>query len=99
MLEAFAVATPVLTSDTSSLPEVAGDAAELVPPGVATALSSAMTRLMKDPMRRNELAERGTHRLTQYRWADAAEQYAQVFEVAARSRRRKRRSEEQRSAA
>lgn len=99
VLEAFAVATPVLTSDTSSLPEVAGDAAELVPPGVSTALSSAITRLMKDPMRRNELAERGMRRLTHFRWADTAEQYAQVFEVAARSRRRKRRSEEQRSAA
>lgn len=90
VLEAFAVATPVLTSDTTSLPEVAGDAAELVPPGVATALSSAITRLMKDPMRRGELTERGSHRLTQYRWADAADQYAQVLEIAGRSRRRKR---------
>ncbi|MBX2851022.1 MAG: glycosyltransferase family 4 protein [Phycisphaeraceae bacterium] len=99
ILEAFAVATPVLTSDTTSLPEVAGDAAELVPPGIATALSSAVTRLMKDPMRRGELVERGTHRLTQYRWADAAEQYAQVLEIAARSRRRHRRGEGKRSAA
>jgi glycosyltransferase involved in cell wall biosynthesis len=88
VLEAFSVATTVLTSDTTSLPEIAGDAAELVPPGVATALSSAITRLMKDPMRRGELVERGRNRLTQFRWADAAEQYAQVFEIAARSRRR-----------
>ena len=99
VLEAFAVATPVLTSDSTSLPEVAGDAAELVPPGVATALSSAITRLMKDPMRRGELVERGTHRLTQYRWADAAEQYAQVFEIAVRSRRRHRSGQTKRSAA
>ncbi|MEO0475462.1 MAG: glycosyltransferase family 1 protein [Planctomycetota bacterium] len=97
VLEAFAVATPVLTSDTSSLPEVAGDAAELVPPGVSTALSSAITRLMKDPMRRGELVDRGVRRLTSYRWADAAEQYAQVLEVASRSRRR--RGEGKRSAA
>jgi glycosyltransferase involved in cell wall biosynthesis len=99
ILEAFAVATPVLTSDTTSLPEVAGNAAELVPPGVATALSSAVTRLMKDPMRRGELVERGGRRLTQYRWADAAEQYAQVFEIAARSRRRQRKDGSKRSAA
>ncbi|MGB1124208.1 MAG: glycosyltransferase family 4 protein [Phycisphaeraceae bacterium] len=99
ILEAYAVATAVLTSDTSSLPEIAGEAAEIVPPGVATALSSAMTRLMKDPMRRGELVERGTRRLTEFRWADAAEQYAQVFEVAARNRRRQRRYEGKRSAA
>lgn len=99
ILEAFAVATPVLTSDTTSLPEVAGDAAELVPPGVPTALSSAMTRLMKDPMRRIDLVARGTHRLTKFRWADTAEQYAQVFEIAARSRKRQRRNETKRSAA
>jgi len=99
VLEAFAVATAVLTSDTTSLPEVAGHAAELVPPGVATSLSSAITRLMKDPMRRGELVERGTHRLMQYRWADAAEQYARVFEIAARSRRRQRRAASKRSAA
>ena len=93
------MATPVLTSDTTSLPEVAGDAAELVPPGISTALSSAITRLMKDPMRRAELVERGTQRLTQFRWADAAEQYAQVFEIAARSRRRQGRDASKRSAA
>lgn len=99
VLEAFAVATPVLTSDTTSLPEVAGDAAEMVPPGVATALSSAITRLMKDPMRRGELVERGVQRLSRFRWADAAEQYAQVFEIAARSRRRQRGDDAKRSAA
>ncbi|MFK7790663.1 MAG: glycosyltransferase family 4 protein [Phycisphaeraceae bacterium] len=99
VLEAFSVATPVLTSDTTSLPEVAGDAAEMVPPGVATALSSAITRLMKDPMRRGELVDRGAHRLSQFRWADTAEQYAQVFEIAARSRRRNRRDDAKRSAA
>ncbi|MEM9347732.1 MAG: glycosyltransferase family 1 protein [Planctomycetota bacterium] len=99
VLEAFAVATPVLTSDTTSLPEVAGDAAELVPPGIPTALSSAITRLMKDPMRRNDLVARGAQRLTQFRWADAADQYAAVFDVAARSRRRERRGPDKRSAA
>ncbi|MEM6259786.1 MAG: glycosyltransferase family 1 protein [Planctomycetota bacterium] len=99
VLEAFAVATPVLTSDTTSLPEVAGDAAELVPPGIPTALSSAITRLMKDPMRRNDLVARGAQRLTRFRWADTAEQYAAVLEIAARSRKRERRGANKRSAA
>lgn len=99
ILEAFAVATPVLTSDTTSLPEVAGDAAELVPPGIPTALASAITRLMKDPMRRNELVTRGAQRLTKFRWADAADQYAEVLETAARRRCRSTYREEKRSAA
>lgn len=89
VLEGFAAATAVLTSDTTSLPEVAGDAAELVPPGSATALASAMTRLMKDPMRRHELVARGSQRLTQFRWADAGDRFASVLEVVARTGRRR----------
>ncbi|MGB0768566.1 MAG: glycosyltransferase, partial [Phycisphaeraceae bacterium] len=99
ILEAFSVATPVLTSDTTSLPEVAGDAAELVPPGIATALASAITRLMKDPMRRGELVARGAQQVGRFRWAEAAERYAAVFDVASRSRRRRSRGREARSAA
>jgi glycosyltransferase involved in cell wall biosynthesis len=93
VLEAFAAATAVITSDTTSLPEVAGDAAELVPPGSATALASAMTRLMKDPMRRGELVSRGTHRLTRFRWADAGDKFASVLEVVARTGRRRKGSD------
>lgn len=88
VLEAFAVATPVLTSDTTSLPEIAGDAAELVPPEIATALASAMTRLIKDPMRRGELVTRGSQRLTKFRWADAGDRFAAVLHAAARTGRR-----------
>jgi len=99
ILEAFSVATAVLTSDTTSLPEIAGDAAELVPPGVPTALASSMTRLMKDPLRRNELVARGTRRLMKYRWADSSERFMSVLEVAAKTGRRRRGREDQRSAA
>lgn len=88
VLEAFAAATAVLTSDTTSLPEVAGDAAELVPPGSATALASAMTRLMKDPIRRNDLVMRGTRRLTQFRWADSGDRFAAVLDAVARTGKR-----------
>ncbi len=99
VLEAFAAATAVLTSDTTSLPEVAGDAAELVPPGSATALATAITRLMKDPMRRSDLVTRGTKRLTQFRWADAGDKFAAVLDAVARSGRRTRRTDEPRPAA
>jgi len=87
VLEAFASATPVITSDTTSLPEVAGDAAMLVPPGRATALASAMTALMKDPMRRAELAGRGARRLKHYNWDKSAADFARVCEAVAKQRR------------
>lgn len=94
ILEAFASGTAVLTSDTTSLPEVAGDAAELVPPGSATSLASAMTKLMKDPMRRSDLVARGTKRLTKFRWAEAGDKFASVLDAVARSGRRKRRDDD-----
>jgi glycosyltransferase involved in cell wall biosynthesis len=90
VLEAFASATPVITSDTSSLPEVAGDAASLVPPGRPTALASAMTALMKDPMRRAELAGRGTKRLEQFTWERAADHFARVCEAITKPRKRRK---------
>lgn len=90
VLEAFASATPVITSDTSSLPEVAGDAASLVPPGRPTALATAMTALMKDPMRRAELAGRGTKRLGQFSWERAADHFARVCEAITKPRRRRK---------
>lgn len=90
VLEAFASATPVITSDTSSLPEVAGDAASLVPPGRPTALATAMTSLMKDPMRRAELAGRGTRRLQQFTWDKAADDFARVCEAITKPRRRRK---------
>lgn len=99
ILEAFAAGTPVLTSDTTSLPEVAGDAAELVPPGVCTALANAITRLMKDPMRRHDLATRGTRRLAKFCWSDVAQEYAQAFEIVARRRDRLKRRNGKRHAA
>ncbi|MEM9415414.1 MAG: glycosyltransferase family 1 protein [Planctomycetota bacterium] len=90
VLEAFASATPVITSDTTSLPEVAGDAAMLVPPGRATALASAMTALIKDPMRRAELATRGTQRLSEYNWDKSAADFARVCEAVSKRRRGRR---------
>ena len=96
ILEAFATATPVVTSDTTSLPEVSGGpfaqggAAMLVPPGRATSLASAMSSLMKDPMTRAELASRGTRRVAKFDWSRAANCFADACKkAAAPSRRRK----------
>lgn len=92
IIEAFATATAVITSDTTSLPEVTGGdlsdggAALLVPPGRATALANAITSLMKDPMRRAELTTRGTKRLQNYDWRRSTEHFAQICKATAKLR-------------
>lgn len=91
ILEAFATATAVICSDTTSLPEVAGDAALLVPPDSATSLATAMTQLLKDPMRRSDLVQRGSRRLSKFRWHTAAERFAATLDAASRIRRERTR--------
>ena len=59
VLEAMACGTPVLTSNVSSLPEVAGDAAVLVPPTDVDAIADGLRRLLEDAALRADLAERG----------------------------------------
>lgn len=73
LLEAFAVGTPVVCSDTTSLPEVAGDAALLCDPTDAQAIAAQLEVVAADPDLRAELASRGKDRLAAYTWAAAAE--------------------------
>lgn len=68
ILEAMACGTPVITSSTSSMPEVAGDAAELVDPHSVDALSNALLHLLKDGRRRHELVQKGLRRAAEFTW-------------------------------
>lgn len=68
-LEAMACGTPVLASNTSSLPEVVGDAALLVDPRDTAALAEAMARLFSDDRLAKELSARGLARARQFSWA------------------------------
>ena len=61
LLEGFAANVPVLTSNTSSLPEVAGDAAVLVDPRDPAAIAAGLTELLEDDDLRN-VVRRGRHR-------------------------------------
>ena len=72
VLEALACGTPVLTSNTSSLPEVAGDAALLVPPEDVEALAEALWRLIDDRTLRDVLRARGFEQVKRFRWDGAA---------------------------
>jgi glycosyltransferase involved in cell wall biosynthesis len=83
VLEAMACRTPVLTSDVSALPEVAGDAAELVDPTDVEAIAAGMDRLVRDAALRDRLVQAGAARVGTFRWQDAARQTAEVLREAA----------------
>jgi glycosyltransferase involved in cell wall biosynthesis len=63
LLEAFAAGTPVVATAVGGVPETAGDAALLVPPGDPDAAASALARLAGDPELRRGLVERGIERV------------------------------------
>jgi len=68
VIEAMACGTPVLTSNTTSLPEVAGDAAILVDPLSVEQISSGIERLCTDMNLRAELIERGIQQAEKFSW-------------------------------
>lgn len=68
VLEAMACGTAVLTSNCSSLPEVAGDATDLVDPYDEAAIVAALERLLCDKAHRHELEQRGPVRAAQFSW-------------------------------
>jgi glycosyltransferase involved in cell wall biosynthesis len=83
VLEAMANGTPVLTSDRSSLPEVAGDAALLVDPLDRAAIAAGLVRLAGDDALRRRLVEAGRRRAAGFTWrATAAATWATYRQVA-----------------
>jgi glycosyltransferase involved in cell wall biosynthesis len=80
VLEAMACGTPVLTSNVSSLPEVAGNAALLVDPLDTEAIAMGMSRLIADVDLRRSLVERGYGQVFKFSWARAAQQVLEVLE-------------------
>ena len=79
VLEAMACATPVVCSNTSSLPEAAGDAAFLVDPTDTEALAAAMRRVLDDAPLADRLRQAGTARARLFSWDHAAAQTAAVY--------------------
>jgi glycosyltransferase involved in cell wall biosynthesis len=79
VLEAMACGTPVVTSNLSSLPEVAGDAALLVDPYQIEAIVNAIQQLIDDTTLRQTLIEKGQQRAGQFTWAKSARQLRQIY--------------------
>lgn len=80
ILEAMAAGTPVITSRTSSMPEVAGEAALLVDPRDVGALTRAMHRLLRDGELRRTLAAKGRARAALFSWTRYAAEALAVFQ-------------------
>jgi glycosyltransferase involved in cell wall biosynthesis len=79
-LEAMASGTPVVTSNTSSLPEVVGDAAILVDPRNADEIAKAILKVLQDKGLQEEMRKRGLERAKRFTWQGAAEETARVYE-------------------
>ncbi len=74
VLEAMACGAPVICSDSSSLPEVAGDAALLVAPQDVDGWANTITRVLADASLRAQLSERGLRRAQEFSWMQTAQQ-------------------------
>lgn len=79
VLEAMACGTPVLTSHSSSLPEVAGEAAYYVNPSEEDAITEGMKALADDPGLRQELIKKGFERIKRFSWRQTALQTLEVY--------------------
>ena len=79
-LEAMASGTPVITSNCSALPEVVGDAAVTVSPDDTGALSSAIVRVLLDPLFADSLRQAGLRRAQLFTWSEAARRHVALYE-------------------
>ena len=73
VLEAISCGTPCLASSTSSIPEVAGNAALLVDPYDEKAITAGLERLANSPELRSSLREHGLKRATMFSWSNTAD--------------------------
>ena len=79
VVEAMACGTPVICSNTSAFPEVAGDAALLVSPTNTRALAAAIESVVGDPAFAQQLRAKGFERSRRFSWAESARQLLEVY--------------------
>ncbi len=84
VLEAMACATPVVTTNASSLPELAGPAAFQLHPNDTKHMAAPIIRLCTEEESQDELAERGLAQVEKFTWQKTAEQTLQAYKDAVR---------------
>jgi glycosyltransferase involved in cell wall biosynthesis len=77
--EAMACGVPVVAAERGGLPEVVGDAGELVDPESAEAIAGTIAALLVDPERRRALAARGRERAQRFRWEGSAQRTLEIY--------------------
>ena len=82
ILEGFKCETPVITSNVTSMPEVAGDAALLVDPFEVESIANAMIALTNDEKLRYKLIQKGKERLKLFSWEQSAEMMWKILNQA-----------------
>jgi len=87
-LEAMANRTPVIASNTSSLPEVLDDAAVLVNPENVFDIARGMKHILQDDALREKLVRKGIEQVGKFSWKVAAEKVLRTYEQVATSNRR-----------
>ncbi len=83
VLEAMACGTPVVTSNVSALPEVAGGAAVLVDPSDPESIAEGISRVLTDGSVRDRLQKVGPARAARFTWSETARRTAEVLHAAA----------------
>jgi glycosyltransferase involved in cell wall biosynthesis len=86
VLEAMACGTPVITSNVTSLPEIAGDAAVVIDPVNTRKLIDAMIRVLTNEALAKELRQKGLDRARRFTWEETARQTLQVYKKVYRVR-------------
>ncbi|OQY46460.1 MAG: hypothetical protein B6242_07695 [Anaerolineaceae bacterium 4572_78] len=79
LLESYACGTPVLTSNVSSMPEIAGDASFIVDPYSVTAIASGLNCLILYPKLREKLVKKGFERVKYFSWDNTAQQIMAIL--------------------
>jgi glycosyltransferase involved in cell wall biosynthesis len=80
LLEAMACGTPVISSNTSAIPEIAGDAALLINPANEKEMADQLIRLEEDPLIYQEQVEKGYIRSASFSWEKTAEELLSIYQ-------------------
>jgi glycosyltransferase involved in cell wall biosynthesis len=80
ILEAMACGVPVITSNTSSMPEIAGDAAHIIDPFNYKDLAKGIDLLVTNAETRNSFRQKGLERVKSFTWRSSAEQLLKFYE-------------------
>lgn len=79
ILESMACGTPVITSNVSSLPEVAGDAAVLIDPTDVQGIKESIREILNDDQMKKELIEKGLKRAKEFTWEKTAQETFKLY--------------------